>query len=235
MKSARLVILMVVVTVLMTACYASRRAKDVKFSGFLSQGEYRLLTKATKTEKDQALYTYVKPNLNLVLYKKVLLDPVQVMRPADQTGVVSEDVQKVVNNFYIQLTRELSKDYDMAKEPGPDTLRVQVALTRVDPGSGTMQVITSVVPFGIGADVAQDFVTGKPSFAGDISVEARVTDARSGELLAAGVDRRIAEKNIVAAMDTWNGVTKVTEIWSKIFAYRLCKTRGAENCVAPSS
>lgn len=63
----------------------------------------------------------------------------------------------------------------------------------------------------------------------------KVTDATTGKLLIAGVDRRIADKSLKTAMDTWAAVSNVTAIWSKLLRYRLCKERGATNCVWPLS
>jgi hypothetical protein len=88
-----------------------------------------------------------------------------------------------------------------------------------------MQAITSVIPIGLVASYAQDWITGKPSFTGEASVEAKVIDANTGELLGAGVDRRIADRNLETAMDTWDAVTRVEEIWAKMLGYRLCKAR----------
>jgi hypothetical protein len=76
-------------------------------------------------------------------------------------------------------------------------------------------------------------VTGKPVFAGEAAVEVKVTDASTGELLGAAVDRRIADRNLETAMNTWDAVTKVEEIWAKLFAYRLCVLRGEKDCLAP--
>jgi Protein of unknown function (DUF3313) len=119
----------------------------------------------------------------------------------------------------------------MVKEPGPNTLRIQVALTGVSEGAGTEQFLTSIIPVGFAVSLVQDFATKKPSFAGDMSVESRVTDASTGELIAAAVDRRIAAKSIATAFSTWKQLTEITETWAEMFAYRLCMEQGGTDCV----
>jgi len=223
------VVLLTAATLFVTACFSGKQAGSVKFSGFLN-GYY---DKLEKGGPGQALYSYVKPGANVASYTKILLDPVTILRPADEKGAVPEDEQKVANNFYSQLVTNLSKDYEMVKEPGPNTLRVQVALTDVSSGSGAMQAITSVVPIGIAISVAQAMVGAKPAFSGEVSVETEVTDAKSGELLGAGVDRRIANKSLATSVNTWGALTKVTETWSEMFAYRLCMERQGTDCVKP--
>ena len=222
------VVLIVAVALLITGCFAGKRASGVKFSGWMNKDEYKLLSKGSA---NQALYTYAKPGVNVASYTKMLVDPVVVYNPAKESN--PEDVQKSVNNFYSILVKTLSKDYEMAKEPGPQTLRLQVAVTNISAGSGVGQTITSILPPGIIAGLATDWITGKPAFAGEASVEAKIIDASTGELLGAGVDRRIADKNIETAMNTWDAVTKVEQIWAKILAYRLCQARGAKDCLPP--
>jgi Protein of unknown function (DUF3313) len=222
-------LLMVAVALLMTGCFSGKQAGSVEQSGFLG-ADYKLLKPGGP---NQALEQYVNTNVNFASYHKILLEPVTILRPADDKEAVSEDVQTVANNFYSQLVQELSKQNEMVKEPGPNTIRVQVALTSVKPGSATGQVITSILPIGIVVSLGQHFVGAKPSFSGDVSVEARATDSQSGELLAAGVDRRIADKSLAAAMHTWDELTEVTEVWSKMFAFRLCTEQGRTDCVSP--
>ena len=156
-------VLIVAVALLMTGCYSGKQAGSVKFSGFLDL-DYKLLQKGGP---GQALYQMSTRNANIASYHKILLDPVTILRPADAKGEVSKDLQTVANNFYSQLVQELSKQNEMVKEPGPNTLRAQVALTEVKSGSGVMQVATSIIPIGIAVSVAQNFITGKPSFSGE--------------------------------------------------------------------
>lgn len=222
------VVLLVAASLLMTGCFAGKRASSAKFSGWMTKDEYKLLKQ--NKGKDKPLYGYVKPDVNFAWYTKMLLDPVVVYRP-EKGGVPPEDAQKAANNFYSLLVKTLSKDYEMVTEPGPQTLRVQVAFTSVSEGSGTMQAITSIIPIGIGASYVTDWVTGKPAFSGEASIEGKMSDARTGELLGAVVDRRIADKNLETSINTWDAFHKVLEIWSNIFAYRLCELRGAKDCV----
>jgi hypothetical protein len=221
------VLVLVAVMLLVTSC-GGKQARKAKFSGFLGN-DYELLKKGGRGE---ALYVYVNKDAAWSSYNKILLDPVVIYQPSKK-GSPPEDLQKVANNFYVIVSRELSKTHELVKEPGPRTLRIQGALTNVEKGSATGQAITSVIPHGIVASVATDFITGKPLFAGELSVEAKIIDARTGELLVAGVDRRIADKNIQSIMDSWEAVNKVLQIWSKMFAFRLCKLSGRTDCIEP--
>jgi hypothetical protein len=46
---------------------------------------------------------------------------------------------------------------------------------------------------------AREYLTGRPTYQGEASVEYKILDAEDGELLAAGVDRRIGGRTLYSA------------------------------------
>ena len=207
------------------------RARDVKQSGFL--GDYSMLEKTS--EKERPLYSYRNPKADWPSYSKILLDPIVIWRRSElaKEGAPMEDLQRLANNLHLLLKKELEKDYEMVAEPGPRTIRMQMALTDVEASWAAVDTVTSVIPIGIGISAATEFVTGKPSFVGEVSAEAKLTDARTGELLIAAVDRRVGGNEIEASVDNWDDVNKIMEIWSKLIRFRLCKLRDGEDCLSP--
>ncbi len=212
------------------SCTTTKRARDVEHKGYLVDAS--ILKKGGEGE---ALYKYINPKADWPSYSKVLLDPVINMRRAElnKEGPPPEDIQRLANNFYVLLYKELDRDYEMVKMPGPRTMRIQVALTDMQESWATTNTVTSVIPVGMALSAGKEFVTGKPSFVGEATVEAKVTDARNGQLLAAGIDRRVGGNQIKASVDSWDDVTKIMELWSKVLRFRLCKLRGERDCFLP--
>jgi hypothetical protein len=211
-------------------CAATKKAKDVEHKGYLVDSS--ILKKGTG---DEALYVYKNPKADWPSYSKVLLDPVINLRQAalEQAGIPLEDLQRVANNFYALLYKELDRDYEMVKMPGPRTMRIQVAITDLQESWATTDTITSVIPVGMVLSASTEFVTGKPAFVGEATIEGKISDARTGQLLAAGIDRRIGGDAIEASVDSWDDVNKIMEIWSKLLRFRLCKKRGETDCFLP--
>ncbi len=207
------------------------RARDVKQSGFL--GDYSMLEK--RSEKERALYSYITPKADWPSYSKILLDPIRIWRRSElaMEGAPMEDIQRLANNLYLLLKKELEKDYEMVQEPGPRNIKLQMAFTDVEASWAAVDTFTSIIPIGIGVSAATEFITGKPSFVGEVSAEAKLTDAQTGQLLAAAVDRRVGGNEIEASVDNWDDVNKIIEIWSKLIRFRLCKLRGGEDCFNP--
>ena len=233
-KTKLIGVLMVIIVAAMgfSGCGA-KRARDVKHSGFL--GDYSMLENKRERDDTMYLYFYSNPKIDWPSYSKISLDPIVIWRRAElqQEGAPMEDLQRVANNFYQLLHKELSKDYEMVKELGPNTMRIQVALTDVEASWAAVDTVTSVIPAGVGISAGKEFITGKPAFVGEASIEAKVTDARTGQLLLALVDRRVGGNEIEASVDNWDDVNRIIEIWSKLGRFRLCKLRGGEDCLKP--
>jgi hypothetical protein len=216
---------------LVSGCARTKQARSAKtHSGFL--GDYSMLEKG---EKGEAMMAYINPDADWPSYSKILLDPVDILSRAEEqaNSTPQEDYQMLANNFYSLLYKEFSKDYEMVKEPGPRTLRFQVALTDVEKSWAVTNTITSVIPVGIVISAGKNFATGKPSFVGEVSVEAKILDARTGQLLAMGLDRRVGSGSIRASVDNWDDANKILEVWSKMMRFRLCKHRGDKDCTRP--
>jgi hypothetical protein len=230
-KISRFAFLTILATVLVSGCATTKQARDVEVSGFLP--DYSMLRPG---EPGEPLLIYKNPRADWRFYKKLLLDPVMVLRRLETSDkdLPREDMQRLADNFWILLRQELSKDYVLVDLPGPDVLRVQAALTDVKKSKAPADTITSIAPPALIISKGKEFATGKPLFVGEVSLEGKVTDAQTGELLAAGVDRKVGGKSIQGATDSWDDVNQSLELWSKTFRFRLCQWRGEIGCVDPT-
>lgn len=216
--------------IMLSGCAATKQARDVKHKGYLVDSS--ILKKGGEGE---ALYVYRNPKADWPSYSKMLLDPVINLRQKDliKEGTPPEDLQRATNNFYALLYKEFGKDYEMVKVPGPRTLRMQAAFTDLQESWATTDTITSVIPIGMVLSTSTDFITGKPAFVGEATIEVKITDARTHQLLAAGIDRRVGGENIEASVDSWDDVNKIMELWARWGRFRLCKLRGDKDCFQP--
>jgi hypothetical protein len=205
--------------------------EDFKHKGYLVDAS--ILIKGPG--KDDAPYVYRNLKADWPSYSKVLLDPVIYFRKAELTkeGVPLKDLQRLANNFYVLLYKELDKDYEMVKALGSQTLRIQIALTDLQESRETVDTVTSVVPVGMAVSAKMEFIPGEPFFVGEATVEAKITDARTGQLLAASIDRRVDGYGIDGLVESWHDVNKILALWSKWLRFRLCKSRGERDCFRP--
>ena len=99
--------------------------------------------------------------------------------------------------------------------------------------AGTGAHLSSVTPIGAVLSVGKDFITGKPLGVGEISGEMKMTDASTGELLAAAVDKRVGQKYSKGQFDSWADAENAIDYWAKRARFALCQLRGTGGCVEP--
>ena len=113
------------------ACAGVVQIDDLESAGFLTDEVYSKL--APTNDSVRAGLGYLNPGMDISRHDKILLDPV-ISFVGENSGdsIEAEDAQTLVNNSHTLLTSELSQDYQLVTAPGPNTLRVQVAIV-LDP------------------------------------------------------------------------------------------------------
>jgi hypothetical protein len=178
---------------------------------------------------------------NTLRFTRVMLDPVLIYRgPDSKTRISAEQAQIMANTFYALIWQELSKDYEMTNEPGPNTLRGQVALVHLEQSMPALDIISTIpAPMNVLAmgSALKTIATGKPAFTGEAAIEWKITDAQSGEVFAAGVDRRVGKKKLEAdSFNSWADVYDALKYWAGQARFRLCQERGQRtDCPKPES
>jgi Protein of unknown function (DUF3313) len=213
---------------LLGGCGGSHQARNVDLKNTLLINP-DILQKGTG---DQVLYRYVNPDVKLKDYSRILMDPVIIAKEAQLDANELENYRKLANNFYVYTSRELGKLYPIVTEPGPGTMRVQAAIVDAD-RSQPVRTILSFTPFGMGVNVLKYAAIGKPSGVGEITVELKVTDAITGQLLGAAVDRRVGGSSPKNVYDIWANADDALQYWAKKMTFVLCRGQGRDDCVKP--
>lgn len=230
MKTLVNCLLCAVMAAALGGCMTTRQERSVEPKGFLVDPAI-----LSKGEDDQALYRYRNPAVDLKKYPKVILEPVKFYKPAQASPEELADLQQLANNFNQYLFRELAKDFFIMKEPEVGTLRIETAITEAGKSDPTMDFISTVLPIGLAVSVVKDFSTGKPASVGAISGELRITDAMTGELVAAAVDSRMGGKSLKGVFNSWSDADNAMEYWAMKLRYVLCREWGLKNCDKPSN
>ena len=102
----------------------------------------------------------------------------------------------------------LSQDYTLVEEPTPGTLRLQAAITHGEASRTALAFVSKAIQQARLANVLWTFGSGKPAFAGEITLEVKVQDAHIGALLAAEADRRVGGTNLFGkeVFNAWGDV-----------------------------
>ncbi len=218
-------IVIVLLATLFVGCAQTEQARKVEISGFL--GDYSILQKGKEGE---ALLIYINPNTDFAVYDKVIFDPVTVWRGEGSRldEVPEADLQRLANYLHTAIVTKLREDYEIVNKPGPDVLRIRAAITEAGKSNVGLNIFSTIVPQAILLSGAKKLATGTNSFVGAASVEGKITDSNTGEILAAMVDRRAGGKSLKGAMNAWNDVEQAFEYWANRLSQRLREMRTAK-------
>src|SRR5262245_4730126 len=137
--------------------------------------------------------------------------------PSALSGAPSVRKQMLTDAFAKTLNEELSKKYQVVDQAGPGTLKLDVALLDAEAATPGLRSITMVVPQMRLLSTGASLATGKFPFAGGAEAVAKITDSETGELLAAGVDRRVGGGSIkTAAQWQWGDAENVMKAWANM-------------------
>ncbi|MFT6333239.1 MAG: hypothetical protein ACJAW3_001598 [Lentimonas sp.] len=217
----------------LTGCTKSKQARKVEKSGFI--GDYSLLTKG---KDDQALFTYRKSEFGAKKYNKIIIDPAKIWTGKDSklSKLEPKTRQEIADNFNNYLVAEISKIMTVTKNPGLNTIRFQAAITDVDFSNPTLDIISSILPYGLAISLAKEVATGKPSSVGESSIEIKVSDSMSGEIIAAAVDKRVGSKRLdIDIFDKKADVDEILKYWAKFIAYKICMSKELNKCIDPKA
>ena len=213
-------------TVMLTGCASTYQAEPEQ-SGFL--GDYSLLRKGAEGEASLIYRKYDNDHAKWRSYTQVLLEPVQIWK-GEHTELNKEDAEYLAKIAWSRLDEELRKDYTMASNTGVGVLRIQAAVTEAGASFPVLDLITTLYPGTRLISEGKRWASGTESFVGAASVEAKVTDSQTGEVLGAAVDRRGGGKYVTKGFHKWTDVEEAFTYWAKQLRWRLCLGRGVTGC-----
>ena len=182
--------------VLLAACTTTQQAKvaqaDIK-CGFIGPVCSQLKTGAPG---QQIAWLYTNPAVDWTKYKKLMIQPVTYWDD-EKSKVSVEDQHRLTNFLYATLEQEMAKQFQVSDQDGPDVMQLQIALIDTAAATPVLRTITMAIPQARILATIKRGITGSYPFVGGVQAEFKLTDSLTGEVLAAGVDRRIGGGNIV--------------------------------------
>jgi hypothetical protein len=150
-------------------------------------------------------------------YKRVMIDEVTVSLHGEalaRTKTTAEERRTLASNFRQIVVKELGGSYPVVAEAGPDVLRIRAALTDVAPTDRLTNAATLAA-------------VGVPFDLGGASVEAAFLDSRSGQLLAAVVDRKSGNPlKTLDGLTRWDHAKTAFTLWAKELRDALDQSHG---------
>jgi len=222
---------------------SSPKANAGQFGDYKPQGFLSDYSKIKMAGKDSDTYKYRNPSADARKYKRLMIDRIKIFlaEDADYKGVDPAELKELVDYFHKAIEKAVGDAYPVVREPGPDVLRLRIAITDLVPNKPEASVVTLVVPFlwvgDAGAGAAQGNVGSTP-FVGHASIELEALDSVSSEQVAAYIETRMGKKynwtegvakgvgDYVKAYSTWDYTRQAMDYWAKLIRQRLDETHG---------
>jgi len=193
-------------------------------------------------------YIYRDPQVDTAKYPKLLIDRIKIYLKADAESkeIDPEAMKQLADYFHAAIVKAVEGAYAVVREPGPDVLRLRVAITDLVPNQPEASVITLVVPFAWVGESALGAAKGKlggSPFLGEATVEMEALDSTSHQQLGAYIETRIGKKydidldsglekavdkgmdSYMKAYETWAYTRQSMDHWAQLVRERLDAAR----------
>ena len=184
-------------------------ASKPKEAGFLST-----YANLQRVDGSETFLRYVAPNTELRKYSAVLVDPIQTVfyDKSESKGIKPEDIQHLEQYLYGKLQKSLQDaGFKVVSDPGPDVLRLRVAITNLKPSTPALNILPQTKLTGLGL--------------GQVSAEGELVDSQSGKQLAAAIQSDTGSRLSLSGLAKWGDVESVMDDWAKKLAKRLSDAR----------
>ena len=211
----------------LTACRTTHQVGESEkdFSGFL--GDYSMLTKG---DGNEANYIYIDRSVNWAKYTKVYIKNIDLWKSEDTNSpfgnMDSAQQQMLVNFAHTAIAEALQTNFTIVDQAGPDTLVIHAALTEAKKSRPVSNLVSSVVPMGIGLSLVKRVIFGTGLGVGECQAEAEFMDGGNGQIVCEAVDRRAGTKALRTKFDgTFGDVKLCMDYWSQRAAFKLEQLR----------
>lgn len=179
MSSYRSLSLLVAATLSLSAC-SSTKVEPNLYTGFLH--DYSVLTEH-QTPSGQTVLSWISPALIRGRYTHVYLEPSQFYPNAEPTERIPQSTLTNVTGYYDAALRfELEKVMPLASKPGPNTLIVKPAITRIAASTQGLRFYEWLPITLVAAGVST--ATGIRDQDSEIATEVSFEDGATGEVIA---------------------------------------------------
>lgn len=198
-----------------------------------------------------AAYIYRDPKVDAFKYKKLMIDRIKIYLNEDAKSkeIDPTAMKELTDYFHAAIVKAVEDAYPVVREPGPDVLRLRIAVTDLVPNQPEASVVTLVVPFAGFAEAGAGAATGHAGstpFVGQASVEMEMLDSENHTQAGAYIETRVGKKydfdlnqgveiafdkgidSYLKAYGTWDYTKQSMDHWARLIRERLDAARGVQ-------
>ncbi|NQZ54850.1 MAG: DUF3313 domain-containing protein [Piscirickettsiaceae bacterium] len=171
----------------------------------------------------QGAYRYIKPDLDLKKYSKIIIEPVEVwLHPESKyKGIEPNTVKAMADSFAQILVNELEPEYRVVGQVGDDTLVVRLAIMGLKTKKKKRGLL-GYIPVALIVSALNTDALERVSLI-DAGIEAEILDSITGERLAVLVDTgiRTPASDTAGKKLSWEDIEMSLRFYAKRFKSQL--------------
>jgi hypothetical protein len=208
------------------SCASTGSASKRSGPGFL--GNYA--QKLEPGPKGGAKMRWLKPGVDFSKYKKVILEHVVFFLDdtSQYKGIDTAEMNELAQKCDLALVNALKDGYPIVTEPGPDVVRIRMAITDLKQSNPTLSgisTVTMVTPIGLGVNLIKKGATGTWTGSGATASELMALDSMSGEVIAVAQDNKSA--GFTKRYGKFDSVEEAFKFWGERLRKFLDETKSA--------
>ena len=199
-------------------------AGDPPFSGFL--GGPSVYQKLKAGPEGGAKLRWVKPGADFKPYNKFMVDSVifYISDESDSKGIDPEVMKQNGDAFNKALVAAFKDKYPIVAEPGPDVLRIRIAITNIKQSRPGVSAVTSILPVGLVVSTVKRGTSGGWSGGGETGAELMALDSTTNDVLVMGVDQQ--EAAFASRFSKYGSAEDAFKFWSERIVWFLDDVKG---------
>lgn len=216
--------LAIVIGIIFTATFAFAGAPP--FSGFLGSPDvYKQLTPGPE---GGAKLRWTKPGTNFSTYNKFMVDSVvfYFADDAEYKAIDPQDMKELADGFNKAIVEAMKDKYPIVSEPGPDVMRLRIAITNIKPSKPGVSTVTSVLPIGLGVSLVKKGATGGWSGGGETCAELMALDSLTSEPIVLAYDEQAAAFG--DRFSKWGSANETFKSWAQRIVTFLDDAKGVK-------
>ncbi len=171
---------------------------------------------------------WLRPGINFAKYNKVMVENVIFFFADDSQykGIDSEELSKLAKQFDLAIVDALKGSYPIVTEPGPDVLRIRIAITDLRQSRPGLGVLSTITPIGLGINLIKKGTTGEWSGSGATSAEFLAFDSMTDQVIVAARDERSA--GFTERYSKWGSAGEAFKFWADRIKKALDEAHGVK-------
>jgi hypothetical protein len=157
---------------------------------------------------------WLKPGVDFRRYSKFMVDYVvfSLAEDSEYKYIEGDEMKSLGDAASLAMVSAINKKFPVVAEPGPDVMRVRVAIVGLKQSSPVVGGVTTVIPVGLGISVIKKGATGSWSGAGATQAEVLFIDSLTNEVVGAGFDNYSA--GFTERFSKWGSVEDAFQHWA---------------------